>query len=394
MTNVDKWENSLEETLQEEQDKQRELWQELKEREPFQSTANKPRTRKGVAIKDIERNGNIRPDLPEVFELAESIKERGLIQAPLLAQSENGDFRLVAGFRRVEALLHLFGENHVVDCDIIEDLSDSERIALMLVENEQRKNIEPVVTARTLRDLMRKNEHTSASALARSLGLSSRWVQDRLRLLDLPSEVQKRISKGDLSFTVADLIRRKVEDGTIEPKKGEELSLQVADGEIKAGDLRSMLKEDVPEVLEQVRESTEDRPAVDLGFEIPTDEAIQAKQAQKPKTEEEIVQEHQDNLEAEADDFLLLHDNPNPSAEKKVISEPSVESRVSAGECIALAHCLSIYPDFAHKHGIENPWTEVPAMSKRQRTDLFQSLQKSVWVSLSEEFKQHFVFED
>jgi ParB/RepB/Spo0J family partition protein len=232
---------------------------ELRETPQRPHLALKLRVTQSIPLTQVHPGDNIRLDLPEIQELALSIREVGLL-TPLLVRpwdTEPGadgplpreadasleQYRLIAGHRRhaaltsiVDAELEGFDE---VPCEVREGLSEAEAYALMLTENVQRVALEPVQAARALRLLLDLNEGMDAATLARSLGLRPKWATKHLKLLDLPQEVQDRLEAGDLSVTIADLLRRGQATGRINEDKVKELAEKVASGEISSTQVKS-----------------------------------------------------------------------------------------------------------------------------------------------------------
>jgi ParB/RepB/Spo0J family partition protein len=371
MASVDKLQNAEEDVARMREEAEEARWEDLKTRSPLEETATRSRSRIAIAIKDIRTDSNIRPDLPEIMELAESIKERGVRQAPLVSSDDETGYSIVAGARRLAALSGLYGRDYKVECDVIEDIDEAERIAMMLVENEQRQQIDPLITARALRELMRRREHASAAALARSLGLSSRWVQDRLRLLDLPDGIQERVSAGDLSFTLADLLRRRVDDGSLESEEAVQIADAVASGDTTASEIREQLSPTPPpsNAVATALESYEDD-------EWDEDPAIAADQARVA------------TLDSAADALLESYVGPAPVTDTD--EEAPVEKASGRGSALALAQLLAVFDSYAADLGITDPWVEVPALSIRERDDLLERLAGRVWDTLPVPFRSQF----
>lgn len=231
---------------------------ELREQPQRPGLALRTRVTRSIPLDQVHPGDNIRTDLPEVQELALSIREVGLL-TPLLVRPWNRDtaadgalpasadasqeqFRLVAGHRRHGALRALVDAGvegfDEVPCEVREGLSEAEAYALMLTENVQRVPLEPLQAARALRLLLDLNEGMDAATLARGLGLRPAWATTHLKLLDLPQEVQDRLEAGDLSVTIADLLRRGQSTGRIDEAKATELAKQVAKGEITAAQVK------------------------------------------------------------------------------------------------------------------------------------------------------------
>lgn len=211
--------------------------------EPEYDTATKDRIRQVVRVDRIAADRNIRPDLPEIHDLALSIRQRGLLTPPLVRRKPDGDgeFLLVAGHRRHAAILALGWETTPVD-EIV-DIDEDEAFEIQLLENVQRVQLEPIQAARGLRLLMKRREGASAAEVARSIGLSPSWVRRHLKLLELPDEVQQRVTDGDLSLTIADLLRRQTDKGTITSKQAIDLAGQVAQGDMTPAEIRATFGE-------------------------------------------------------------------------------------------------------------------------------------------------------
>ncbi|WP_051472190.1 ParB/RepB/Spo0J family partition protein [Patulibacter minatonensis] len=211
--------------------------------EPVFDTASKDRVRQVVRVDRIAADRNIRPDLPEIHELALSIRQRGLLTPPLVRRKPGGDgeFLLVAGHRRHAALVALGWETTPVD-EIV-DLDEDEAFEIQLLENVQRVQLEPLQAARGLRLLMKRREGASAAEVARSIGLSPSWVRRHLKLLELPDEVQQRVSDGDLSLTIADLLRRQTDKGAITSKQAIDYAGAVAQGDMTPAEIRETFGE-------------------------------------------------------------------------------------------------------------------------------------------------------
>jgi ParB/RepB/Spo0J family partition protein len=224
-------------------DKERDRLAAELEAEPEYDTASKDRIRQVVRLDRIAADRNIRPDLPEIHDLALSIRQRGLLTPPLVRRKPEGDgeFLLVAGHRRHAALVALGWETTPVD-EIV-DLDEDEAFEIQLLENVQRVQLEPIQAARGLRLLMKRREGASAAEVARSIGLSPDWVRRHLKLLELPDEVQQRVADGDLSLTIADLLRRQTEKGAITSKQAIDLAGQVAQGDMTPAEIRATFGE-------------------------------------------------------------------------------------------------------------------------------------------------------
>lgn len=129
-------------------------------------------------------------------ELAASIKAQGLIQPILVRPAETaGQYEIVAGERRWRAC-QLAGLERV-QC-IVRTLDDYESMAIALIENLQREDLNPLEEARALEKI---KEHFSVTQeeLADKIGKSRPAVTNCLRLLKLPEDVQNMLEKNELS---------------------------------------------------------------------------------------------------------------------------------------------------------------------------------------------------
>lgn len=127
-------------------------------------------------------------------ELAVSIKEHGVIQ-PIIVRNVNGKYEIIAGERRYKASA-LAGMTRIPA--IIRDLDDKESSKVALLENLQRKNLNPIEEARTYQKILEIDQMTQEE-LAKTMGKSQSSVANKLRLLSLPDEVQDALLKEQVS---------------------------------------------------------------------------------------------------------------------------------------------------------------------------------------------------
>ena len=127
-------------------------------------------------------------------ELAESIKQHGIIQ-PLIVRQLADRYEIIAGERRYKAAT-LAGLSTVPV--IVTNLSDAKSAEVALVENIQRKNLSSIEEAISYKRKIDKDNLTQEQ-LAKLLGLSQSTVANRLRLLNLSNEVQDALLKEKIS---------------------------------------------------------------------------------------------------------------------------------------------------------------------------------------------------
>ncbi len=129
-------------------------------------------------------------------ELAVSIREHGVIQ-PIIVRKRNanGKYEIIAGERRYKASA-LAGLTKIPA--IIRNLDDKESSKVALLENLQRKDLNPIEEARTYQKILEIDQMTQAE-LAKTMGKSQSSVANKLRLLTLPDEIQDALLKEQIS---------------------------------------------------------------------------------------------------------------------------------------------------------------------------------------------------
>ena len=123
---------------------------------------------------------------PELTELANSIKEKGVIQPVLVTQTRDG-FQLIAGERRWRAAQKA-GFDKIPAW--IRDASPSEALELALIENIQRKDLNPIEEASAYQELIQRFNLTQ-EALSKRIGKDRSTIANSLRLLKLPAFIQQ-----------------------------------------------------------------------------------------------------------------------------------------------------------------------------------------------------------
>ncbi|WP_313319453.1 ParB/RepB/Spo0J family partition protein [Stenotrophomonas sp.] len=125
-------------------------------------------------------------DESKLAELSESIKAQGIIQPILVRQIEGGNYEIIAGERRWRAS-RLAGLDEVPV--VVRELEDRTVIAMALIENIQREDLNPLEEAEALARLVSEFSLTHAEA-AQAVGRSRASVSNLLRLIDLPIGVR------------------------------------------------------------------------------------------------------------------------------------------------------------------------------------------------------------
>ncbi|MGN0516033.1 ParB/RepB/Spo0J family partition protein [Eubacterium sp.] len=134
-------------------------------------------------------------DETALAELADSIRQHGVLQPLLVRPLANGGYQLVAGERRWRA--SRMAELKEVPV-IIKELSDTEAMEIAIIENLQREDLNPIEEAEGLQALIDKCGYTQEE-VAVSVGKSRPAITNSLRLLKLPQEVRDMAKDGVIS---------------------------------------------------------------------------------------------------------------------------------------------------------------------------------------------------
>ena len=128
-------------------------------------------------------------------ELADSIREKGVLQ-PILAESDkDGAYIIIAGERRVRAA-RLAGLERIPV--IVRQFTPTEKLEIALVENVQREDLSPIEEALAYRRLM-EMANLSQEQIALKVGKDRTTVANALRLLKLPDDARDALSRGSIS---------------------------------------------------------------------------------------------------------------------------------------------------------------------------------------------------
>lgn len=153
---------------------------------------------RNIALSELKPN----PDQPRAHfdsdsleELAESIRQQGIIQPILAEEASDGGYLIIAGERRWRA-------SQLADLDeipvIVRHFSMEQKLEIALVENIQREDLSPMEEARAYHHLMDALE-LSQQEVADKVGKKRSTVANALRLLKLPEVMKKAVEEGDLT---------------------------------------------------------------------------------------------------------------------------------------------------------------------------------------------------
>lgn len=134
-------------------------------------------------------------DADALKELADSIREVGILEPILVRQRDAGGFEIVAGERRWRAAQRAGLKEVPI---FVRELTEKDAFEAALVENLQREDLNPIETSLAFQRLIEEHGHTQES-VANRVGKDRSTVSNALRLLKLPAAVLEMIEAGTLS---------------------------------------------------------------------------------------------------------------------------------------------------------------------------------------------------
>lgn len=189
-----------------------------------------------IRISDIQKN----PYQPrkefskeKIEELAQSIKENGLIQPIIVRQSPVIGYEILAGERRYRASIEAGLSEIPV---IIKKLSDQDMMVHSIIENLQREDLNPIEEAKAYQSLIEKG-YTHAD-IAAKMGKSRPYITNLVRLLTLPDFILNEVEAGKLSQAHARLL---IQLSTDEQKK---LLYRIQTEDLSVRQVEHLLKEE------------------------------------------------------------------------------------------------------------------------------------------------------
>lgn len=194
---------------------------------------------KGIALIDIndikpnEKQPRKNFDEAKLDELANSIKEHGLIQPVILRKASRG-YEIVAGERRWRACRKA-GFKEIPS--IIKELTDEENMLVAIIENMQREDLDPIEEAEGLNQMIDTFGLTQEE-VSKSVGKSRPYITNALRLLKLPEEVRNFLSQGKLSVGHARAIA-----GVTDSSRQIELAKYTIEHELSVREIEKLIKE-------------------------------------------------------------------------------------------------------------------------------------------------------
>ncbi len=172
---------------------------------------------------------------PEALaELAQSIRQHGMIQ-PILVAKKNKGYMIIVGERRWRAAREIGMET--IPC-IVKEYSDRELYEVGLIENLQRENLSVIEEANAYQYLMEEYQ-LSHSTLGEALGKSRSYVANTLRLLQLHEPVQQMVKDGQLSGSQGRALL-----GISDPELQEKLANRIRDGKLNVRQVEELVRQE------------------------------------------------------------------------------------------------------------------------------------------------------
>jgi len=168
--------------------------------------ADSENLREKVAAPTRDAENSCGRDMPvdDIEQLADSINAVGLLQ-PIVVRRDEGRYVVVAGHRRLAAIKRLRWTH--VDVIVRAPMRPDEVIAAMLIENGQRRDLDPIEEARGIKRLQVIHKLTD-QGVARKIGRTQSYVSGRLALLDITPEQQAEIRAGVMGITAGTQLGR------------------------------------------------------------------------------------------------------------------------------------------------------------------------------------------
>ncbi|TQK53345.1 ParB family chromosome partitioning protein [Brevibacillus sp. AG162] len=224
----------------------------------------------GEQVKEVSIN-EIRPnpyqprkefEQSAIDELAQSIKEHGIIQ-PLIVRKSIKGYELVAGERRLRAA-KVAGLKEVPV--VVKAYTDQQLMEIALIENLQRENLNPLEEAEAYDKLISHHDYTQEQ-LAQKIGKSRPHVANMLRLLQLPEKIRKMVSAAELSMGHSRALL-----GVTDKKVQQQLANDVVEKGLSVRQLEELVKQ-----LNVSRETKKKKPAKNEPVLIEMEERLRSR---------------------------------------------------------------------------------------------------------------------
>ena len=198
-----------------------------------QATERSARSQRKVPIEFVRANPRNPRKLfseAELAELADSIRERGIIQ-PVVVRARGADsYEIIAGERRWRAAQRAGLHELPI---VVLDVSDAEALELAIIENVQRSDLNPLEEATGYQSLAKEYNHTQED-IAKIVGKSRSHIANTLRLLNLPERVKAYINSGKLTAGHARML--------VGQSNAEELAEQIVNQDLNVREVEAIAR--------------------------------------------------------------------------------------------------------------------------------------------------------
>lgn len=193
-------------------------------------------------------------------ELAESIREYGIIQPIVVRKKGMSDYEIIAGERRWQAA-QIAGMKEVPV--LINNVNDMKQAYMSVIENVHREDLNPIEEARFYAEIQRKYD-VSISAMAKTVGKSRSHISNLIRILELPQNVQDMLERKDISFGHAkvlitmdncEAIAKQIVSDNLSVRDLEQLKNNGSNATATASSTTSGKKDDLSEVAQYMSEA-------------------------------------------------------------------------------------------------------------------------------------------
>ena len=187
-------------------------------------------------------------DESKLQELAESIKQKGIIQPLVVVKADGGFYNLIAGERRLRSAI-LAGLKTVPI--IVKEYNEDERLEIALIENLQREDLNSIEEAETY-DLLLEKHNLTQDELAQRVQKSRPYITNIIRLLNLSEKIKNYVREGKISSAKARTLLS-IEDETVREK----IATEIAKNDISVKEIESIiskLKDAKPKAKKEINE--------------------------------------------------------------------------------------------------------------------------------------------
>jgi ParB family transcriptional regulator, chromosome partitioning protein len=201
----------------------------------------------------------LRDSLGNIYELAKSIEEKGLLQPIIVKPSDNGFFEVIVGNRRLAACKRV--KLKTILC-YIADFDDKEALEVSLIENVHHESLNYIEEAKAFKRYVEEREYGAISELARKIGKSPTYVSRRIDLLNLPEHIQEELLRHRKSSSVAqELI-------SLDEERRNEISKLILETNMTSSEVRSIVKNIKKEEDESLFSKEEDESLFSIYYSL------------------------------------------------------------------------------------------------------------------------------